>query len=395
MGKLSAEWRAGVEKLLYAELNIVCMAVCVFMLHNLTRRYGRNHTPEQWIFVLLVAADVIILLTDMGSWLLAGVDTPLAKAVNMACLMVYYLFNPVICLLWLMYADYQLYQSWEMLQKRIIFYSIPAVISGVMSLLSPVTGWFFVLDAENQYERGSLFGVIVLAALVYLILPAVITLGNLAKYGAVHSRTVYVHLLVFPVFLGSAVLLQAMFFGVSVIWAAATLTILSAFISMQNADIVLDHLTGIYNRRRLDAVIPLKMKSCRPGNVLFLIMADINDFKEINDQFGHLTGDEALKQAVKILQESGIKSEDFVARYGGDEFTVLGERRSREEVEKLMVQIEAAAGEFCRARGLMYTLSFSMGLAICRPDYSPGDFLAEADREMYRKKELRNQRILK
>ena len=377
------------EKILYAELNLVCITVCVLMLHNLIRRSGRNHSLEQHIFVLLIGADTIILLSDMGNWILSGIDSPLAVTLNLSCSVIYYLFNPLICFLWLVYADYQLYHNWTKLRRRMVLYSIPAAVSGFMTILSPVTGWFFVVDGENQYGRGSIFGVIVGVSLFYLILPAVLTLANLFKYGLVHSRTVYGHLLLFPVILGSAVIVQAMYFGISVIWAAATLSILSAFISMQNADIVLDHLTGIYNRRRLDAVIPLKMKSCRPGNVLFLIMADINDFKDINDQFGHLTGDEALKQAARILQESGIRTEDFVARYGGDEFTILGERNSREEVELLMKQIEAVAGDYCQRRGLMYNLSFSMGLSICRPDYTPRDFLAEADREMYRKKSLR------
>jgi diguanylate cyclase (GGDEF)-like protein len=84
-----------------------------------------------------------------------------------------------------------------------------------------------------------------------------------------------------------------------------------------------DPLTGLYNRRFLDEVLRRELaRAARYGHALSLILIDIDNFKELNDRYGHLVGDEALKRVAKALREN-IRRVDYIFRWGGDEFCVI------------------------------------------------------------------------
>ncbi|MCH8506518.1 MAG: GGDEF domain-containing protein [Ectothiorhodospiraceae bacterium] len=84
-----------------------------------------------------------------------------------------------------------------------------------------------------------------------------------------------------------------------------------------------DPLTGVYNRRHLHAVAGHEIQRARRrGSPLSLLMMDLNDFKTINDHFGHAAGDDVLRAVARILL-ARLRETDVLARYGGDEFVVL------------------------------------------------------------------------
>jgi diguanylate cyclase (GGDEF)-like protein len=84
-----------------------------------------------------------------------------------------------------------------------------------------------------------------------------------------------------------------------------------------------DEVTGLYNKRRLLEQLDMEIaRARRYGEIFSCFMIDIDDFKQINDTFGHQAGDEVLKQVGSLLLRS-LRKTDFIARYGGEEFTVL------------------------------------------------------------------------
>jgi diguanylate cyclase (GGDEF)-like protein len=84
-----------------------------------------------------------------------------------------------------------------------------------------------------------------------------------------------------------------------------------------------DECTGLYNKRRLMEQLDMEIaRAKRYGEVFSCFMIDIDDFKTINDRFGHPAGDDVLRQTGKLLRQS-LRKSDFIARYGGEEFTVL------------------------------------------------------------------------
>ena len=146
-----------------------------------------------------------------------------------------------------------------------------------------------------------------------------------------------------------------------------------------------DPLTGLYNRRfaeqRLKAEIA---RSERRGHALIVVLVDLNDFKEINDKYGHQAGDLVLKEFAKRLSSS-TRGSDVAARWGGDEFMMLLVDCEVEQLSRVLVRLE---GFEVKVNGKTLPISVAAGWKA----YEPGDRLEElieaADRRLYYNKEI-------
>lgn len=150
-----------------------------------------------------------------------------------------------------------------------------------------------------------------------------------------------------------------------------------------------DPLTGLCNRRALDEKLRQEVdRAVRYGTVLTCVMMDLDNFKALNDEHGHPTGDRVLAQFAELLRREQ-RSVDVVARYGGEEFVVLlpetGTSGARLFAERILRRVAATAfGE----AGRPVSLTISLGLATF-PDASVEDgdgLLRLADRNLLRAK---------
>ncbi|MDR7401419.1 MAG: diguanylate cyclase [Armatimonadota bacterium] len=143
---------------------------------------------------------------------------------------------------------------------------------------------------------------------------------------------------------------------------------------------VTDPLTGLHNRHFFEEVIRREVALAeRHGQPFAIAVVDVNGLREVNNRYGHLAGDELLREAAKFLR-SHVRAADEVIRWGGDEFLVLMPRT--DDVRAAAVArrlLETAAGE-------EPALGFSIGLGVWRPGRSVEDVLREADAAMYRHK---------
>ncbi len=147
----------------------------------------------------------------------------------------------------------------------------------------------------------------------------------------------------------------------------------------------IDPLTGVYNRRSLDRFLAREIERCRRyGQPLSALWVDIDDFKRINDQFGHLAGDRILKQAAAILVDA-VRLVDAVFRYGGDEFIVLLPNTKREHAEVVRSRITAQVAARREMPG-EFPFRLSIGLHSAGPE-GVEDILAFSDRDLYRQKD--------
>ena len=160
-----------------------------------------------------------------------------------------------------------------------------------------------------------------------------------------------------------------------------------------------DDLTGLFNRRQLMSHLESEIARMeRYGGELSCLMIDVDDFKQINDSNGHYAGDQVLRQLANLLRQSS-RATDFVARYGGDEFTVLlaqtgarGAECAAEKLRRSVLDCSFAAG----LRGTM-TLSVSIGLAACTESdrLKADEILASADRALYKAKHAGGNKVAK
>jgi len=148
-----------------------------------------------------------------------------------------------------------------------------------------------------------------------------------------------------------------------------------------------DGLTGLANRRKFDLSMEIEWRNAkRTGQPLSLIMVDIDYFKQYNDHYGHLKGDDCLKLVGKALRETASRARDFVARFGGEEFVLV--------LPDTDNQAALAIAERCRAAIAAlqiphaqadHQLSISLGVdtIVPKPQDQLLDFINRVDRRLY------------
>nr|WP_246543001.1 GGDEF domain-containing protein [Fusibacter paucivorans] len=372
---------------LYAEVNFVGAMVLLLMITNWNRSSFNKLPLDQKIFNGVMFFNLLIFVFDTGMWLADGDPRPWMRHVMYASTILYYIFNPLICLLWVMYADFKIYESKYGLLRRMRFYVIPAIISTILSLATIKTQYYFIIDVNNHYIRGEGFPVMSILALIYLVYAVWMSLDDIRRNGWGASQEVNMTLLIFPFIVIASVLIQIWYFGLSIIWVCTMLACTSVYIKTQNAQISTDYLTGVYNRRRLDQHLRRRIRMRRQNRLLFAAIIDVDAFKSINDTYGHVEGDRALVKVSEILRKTSKRSEAFVARLGGDEFIIVGERNHQDEIALFMERLQMNVVKYNQEHPAPYVLTLSMGHAVFQEGDTIDSFLAAADQAMYREKQ--------
>lgn len=153
-----------------------------------------------------------------------------------------------------------------------------------------------------------------------------------------------------------------------------------------------DSLTGLANRRRFDDVLAVEWaRAQRSGAPLALLMIDVDFFKQFNDFYGHLAGDDCLRRLAKTLQSCARRAGDLPARYGGEEFAVIAADMRPTDVPWLAEKIRnnVAALEIPHAQSPYGVVTVSVGVALMTPDgrVSPDTLLQSADAALYHAKQ--------
>jgi diguanylate cyclase (GGDEF)-like protein len=151
-----------------------------------------------------------------------------------------------------------------------------------------------------------------------------------------------------------------------------------------------DDLTGLHNRRGFMAMAERQMRlGRRTGRGMILFMMDLDGLKQINDSFGHLEGDRALKRTAEVLEET-FRDSDVIARLGGDEFAVLAIEAAGHCERTIQTRLFDGLKSIS-AEQVPYELSLSLGFARFDPRNctSIEELMVKADQAMYEQKRLR------
>lgn len=162
-----------------------------------------------------------------------------------------------------------------------------------------------------------------------------------------------------------------------------------------------DGLTGVANRRMFDSIMEVEWANARRNNQpLSLIMLDIDYFKQYNDHYGHIQGDESLKRVGQVLSSAATRARDFLARFGGEEFVLVlpetdadAAQKVAERCRKLIFkeQIPHAKSEASQV------LTISLGVSTIVPTHKDNskEFIEAVDRLLYQAKQKGRNCIVK
>ncbi len=147
-----------------------------------------------------------------------------------------------------------------------------------------------------------------------------------------------------------------------------------------------DPLTGVNNRRGLDDSLGSQLALVtRYHSVFSLVLFDIDHFKQINDQEGHLNGDRVIQELAQLLDES-IRETDIIARYGGDEFVIIMPQTDLDGASIFAERLRAGVAE-------RMTITVSGGVTAARESDDPESLIARADTALYNAKTAGRNRV--
>jgi diguanylate cyclase (GGDEF)-like protein len=158
---------------------------------------------------------------------------------------------------------------------------------------------------------------------------------------------------------------------------------------------LVDGLTGIANRRQCEEALAAEIaRADRLGSPLTLVLADLDDFKAVNDVHGHATGDDVLREFASVLRAT-VRDSDLAGRWGGEEFLVLLPGTDAEGGAHLADRVRASLGErsFHGGDGTVVGVTCSFGVAQLSPGDGERELFAAADRALYRAKHAGKNRV--
>ena len=316
------------------------------------------------------ALTILIILAEAGTILVGNEDSGL-RYINIICNVFGFALTPVLPIIFIAIFDVNILRS----RKLIV---LPSLFNLFITALSPWFGFVFYVDVNNHYQRGNLFFLFVAAYIVNMILLLRITLmTRKGSHDPIQAESIA---LSFFVVAGTSV--QLFFPSVYSAWHSVSFTLLLYYLVLSEYDGSFDALTRLYNRAAFEKAAK-KLDSKRLYSVVVL---DVDNFKEINDSYGHDYGDSVLKSIASVIRESFNEScRSF--RVGGDEFYIIS--RSADPI-KLDEQIKNMIYRLEKERETNKRLpTVSYGYSIFKGEEKIGfqEVLKEADTQMYYFKE--------
>lgn len=335
------------ETALYAQINIICMFILFLLMKHLRKRTAPM--PDEVSFRRLMKATFVTLLCDLIGVMLSGMAGGFVNVVLNVVNVIYFALTGYIGLLWLQYVDYKTRADVRGLRSRTRWYCIPMVLLAILSICSPWTGWLFSIDQNNNYHRGVIFLSQVLLGFAYIAYSTVLAIRTALKSTQPAKKRESWLLASFIVLPTLGGVIQAIVYGIPTLWTGTTLSILIVFINLQNKLLSMDGLTGVNSRVQMDRYIAGLMgdgKSVRNGKKLQMLILDIDGFRSINHDYGHVMADNVLKTVSAILRKVCDNRNDFVARFGGDEFAVICSDKDEDYLMGLMTAIQREAEHY-------------------------------------------------
>jgi two-component system cell cycle response regulator len=164
---------------------------------------------------------------------------------------------------------------------------------------------------------------------------------------------------------------------------------------------LVDALTGLHNRRHFEERLGSELAAAlRHGRPISLLLCDVDHFKGINDEYGHLAGDETLKMVAFVLR-GAVRKEDVLARYGGEEFVVVARETAMDGTQALGERIRRAVEKSrCAWQGHDLGVTVSVGVAVSEgltevvPGRTEHELIEAADRALYLAKQAGRNRVV-
>ena len=370
---------------LYFEINLFSL-ILIWIILRKTR--GLSKMVSQRNFAMSIVAEMVFIASDTICVLISNNAIPGNGTSIIAFKTIYFFSTTVMCYFWVLYFEY-LREATFVKERYLVMLS--SVLVWIMALLLFANLWgkfLFYIDDNGVYTRGKLFVLNYVISYAYIFISWVGIIASIIRKTSSKDTSTLVALVLFPIAPGIAGIIQFYFPWVPAACVTMSLATLILYQTWIDQLISIDPLTGLNNRKQLQVTFEQWNRTISDQEKVFMLLVDANHFKHINDTYGHLQGDNALKMIAKALR-LGCKDyskRTLIARYGGDEFVVLMASDAEWTKDELKNGIKDRLAEIVDQEKLPFMLTVSIGTACMEEGDSLKDLVAKADSAMYEEK---------
>lgn len=367
--------------LLRIDNNVVAIIVSIIFFVNILRRLDERDN-KNWVFTIMFILNTFQLIAETLTCIINKQPYMYLIPITIIVHTILYILAPIITFTWYVFTDAWVNEDKEFKLKNHVLIVSPIIVNTLLVLINPFLKLLFYVTENNVYQRGSLFFIPVSISYFYLIYSFIFIYANRKKVNKVE----FLPLLLFGVFPAIAGAIQSMFYGFLLMWSSIAFSMIIVYIHFQSQMMQMDYLTKAWTREKLYAYLKNRIEQNKFRN-FSIVFIDLDDFKKINDTFGHSEGDKLLIDVVQIIN-SILCNGDFIARYGGDEFVLFLNVESEHDVEAIMKRISAAVNNYNNILKNSYKLKYSYGYELYNFDIhmTASEYINHVDKLMYKAK---------
>ena len=374
--KLRLSVKKGVENSMHYATYFIDIAALLCLLGLLYSNTALN-TERKKPFLIGITLTIIIILSEVGT-ILADNGGIYLRNLNIFSNVLGFSLAPIIPIVITLIFD-----------KRVLtthrLWLMPSLINIFAVVLSPIFRFVFYVDSNNQYLRGRYFFVFIVVYTINLLflITSTLDVGKEHNYPIVRKM---IGLSFFTVVGTSIQLIEPLAYTS---WHCITLSLFLYFLVMSEFDSSFDTLTGLYNRATFDKTIKEIVKPKK----LSVIILDINDFKSVNDTYGHDYGDRVIKIVASVIRES-FKNNYICYRYGGDEFSIISKEIDEKKIESQLRTMTNLMAKIRENGKMIPTISYGYSIFTGEETLDINKVIKEADDQMYHFKRLHKTELL-
>lgn len=369
------------NKLIKLQVNILSLFILSMIIFHCYVKLDRRKLSNK-IFLDTSCVIFLIISIEIITVLING-SSHINIYINKLFSTLFFLISPIPLYMW----DKYLYIQIEKIKKinilKVKYFKIPLFINTVLLIINLKFNIIFSIDKNNFFQNEKFSIIPFLIGTFYYISIYIF----LVKHKHTIPNDIYIFISIMYIFPFTASVLELFIPELLLTWGSITTVLIFSYILLQQELFETDPLTGAFNRNFFNSFVSKTNKFTMNLSKLGAINIDLDEFKSINDTYGHKVGDDVLKNFVLLLNKA-FKKKSKIIRMGGDEFIIIIENTSNEEIISHIRFLNIITEVYNSVN--KYPIKFSYSYCIYSNDFNDiYDFFDHIDNKMYQNKYLK------
>lgn len=369
------------NKLIKLQVNILSLFILSMLIFHCYVKLDRRKLSNK-IFLDTSCVIFLIISIEIITVLING-SSHINIYINKLFSTLFFLISPIPLYMW----DKYLYIQIEKIKKinilKVKYFKIPLFINTVLLIINLKFNIIFSIDKNNFFQNEKFSIIPFLIGTFYYISIYIF----LVKHKHTIPNDIYIFISIMYIFPFTASVLELFIPELLLTWGSITTVLIFSYILLQQELFETDPLTGAFNRNFFNSFVSKTNKFTMNLSKLGAINIDLDEFKSINDTYGHKVGDDVLKNFVLLLNKA-FKKKSKIIRMGGDEFIIIIENTSNEEIISHIRFLNIITEVYNSVN--KYPIKFSYSYCIYSNDFNDiYDFFDHIDNKMYQNKYLK------